>query len=102
METKADLITDYDPFKYLWAYDPVIKRRTVHVIKGKMAVSLVTSHRFKLNENQIKEFKEKGGNKMENNDNIKELLFWFTTLAIGFWLSDEIKKEALIWKLKSS
>ena len=30
---------------------------------------------------------------MENND-IKELLFWFTTLAIGFWLSDEIKKEA--------
>ena len=45
--------------KYLWAYDPVIKMRTVHVIKGKMAVSLVTGHRFKLNENQIKEFKEK-------------------------------------------
>lgn len=31
---------------------------------------------------------------MKNNDNIKELLFWFTTLVIGFWLSDEIKKEA--------
>ena len=61
METKADLITDYDPFKHLWAYDPVIKRRTVHVIKDKMAVSLVTGHRFKLNENQIKEFKEEGG-----------------------------------------
>ena len=61
MVSKADLITDYDPFKYLWAYDPVIKMRTVHVIKGKMAVSLVTGHRFKLNENQIKEFKENGG-----------------------------------------
>ena len=44
--------------KYLWAYDPVIKMRTVHVIKGKMAVSLVTGHRFKLNENQIKELKK--------------------------------------------
>ena len=60
METKADLITDYDPFKHLWAYDPIIKRQTVHIIKGKIAVSLVTGHRFKLNENQIKELKEDG------------------------------------------
>ena len=67
METKADLITDYDPFKYLWAYDPVIKMRTVHVIKDKMAVSLVTGHRFKLNENQIKEFKEGGLNGTSKN-----------------------------------
>ena len=35
--------------------------------------------------------------KMETNDNIKELLFWFATLAIGFWLSDEIKKEAKLY-----
>ena len=67
MVSKADLITDYDPFKYLWAYDPVIKMRTVHVIKGKMAVSLVTGHRFKLNENQIKEFKEGGLNGTSKN-----------------------------------
>ena len=46
--------------KYLWAYDPVIKMRTVHVIKGKIAVSLVTGNRFKLNENRIKELKEEG------------------------------------------
>ena len=60
MVSKGGPVTDYDPFKYLWAYDLVIKRRTVHVIKGKIAVSLATGHRFKLNENQIKEFKEKG------------------------------------------
>ena len=58
MVSKGGPVTDYDPFKHLWAYDPVIKRRTVHVIKGKIAVSLVTVHRFKLNKNQIKEFKE--------------------------------------------
>ena len=58
MVSKGGPVTDYDPFKHLWAYDPVIKRRTVHVIKGKIAVSLVTGHRFKLNKNQIKEFKE--------------------------------------------
>ena len=67
MVSKADLITDYDPSKYLWAYDPVIKRRTVHVIKGKIAVSLVTGHKFKLNENQIEEFKERGLNGTSKN-----------------------------------
>ena len=65
MVSKADLITDYDPFKHLWAYDPVIKRRTVHVIKGKMAVSLVTSHRFRLTEREIKQLKEEEGKRWD-------------------------------------
>ena len=67
MVSKGGPVTDYDPFKHLWAYDPVIERITVHVIKGKMAVSLVTGHRFKLNENQIKEFKEGGLNGTSKN-----------------------------------
>ena len=74
MVFKGRPVTDYDPFKHLWAYDPVIKRRTVHVIKGKMAVSLVTGHRFRLTEREIKQlkeeegkqFKEEGGHKDEN------------------------------------
>ena len=72
MVSKADLITDYDPFKHLWAYDPIIKRQTVHIIKGKIAVSLVTGHRFKLNENQIKKFKEEGRNKMKTKTKVME------------------------------
>ena len=61
MVSKGGPVTDYDPFKYLWAYDLVIKRRTVHVIKGKMAVSLVTGHRFRLTEREIKQLKEEEG-----------------------------------------
>ena len=34
--------------RYVYAYDPKIERRCVHVIKGKWAVSLMTGHRFKL------------------------------------------------------
>lgn len=34
---------------YIFAYDPKIKRRVVHTVKGGMAISLVTGHRFRYN-----------------------------------------------------
>jgi hypothetical protein len=33
--------------KYVYAFDPEIKRRVVHVIRGDWAISLVTGHRFR-------------------------------------------------------
>lgn len=34
--------------KYVYAYDPLIKRRVVHLVVDKVAVSLITGHVFKL------------------------------------------------------
>jgi hypothetical protein len=33
--------------KYIYAYDPIIKRRVVHVVKNEWAISLVTGHQFR-------------------------------------------------------
>jgi len=33
--------------EYIYAYDPVIRRRVVHVIINDYAVSLITGHKFK-------------------------------------------------------
>lgn len=33
--------------KFIYAYDPTIQRRVVHVVRNKNAVSLVTGHKFK-------------------------------------------------------
>ncbi len=33
--------------KYIYAFDPLIKRRVVHVVLNGWAVSLVTGHKFK-------------------------------------------------------
>lgn len=33
--------------KYIYAFDPVIKKRVVHVVKNGYAISLVTRHKFK-------------------------------------------------------
>ena len=32
--------------QYVYAYDPKIKRRVVHAIRGKYAISLVTGNKF--------------------------------------------------------
>jgi len=34
--------------KYIYAFDPKIKRRVVHIVVNKEAISLVTGHKFKL------------------------------------------------------
>jgi len=33
--------------KYIYAYDPIIRKRVVHVVKGGYAISMVTGHKFK-------------------------------------------------------
>lgn len=33
--------------KYIYAYDPKIKRRVVHIIRNGTAISLVTKNKFK-------------------------------------------------------
>ena len=33
--------------RYIFAYDPIIKRRVVHMVKGGYAISMVTGHRFR-------------------------------------------------------
>jgi predicted amidophosphoribosyltransferase len=38
---------DKEEPKYIYAEDPTIKKRTVHVIKGGYAISMVTGHKFK-------------------------------------------------------
>ncbi len=35
--------------KYVYAYDPKIQRRVVHIVKKGSAISLVTGHSFKYN-----------------------------------------------------
>lgn len=34
------------PEKYIYAYDPKIKRRVPHVVRNGVAISLVTGNRF--------------------------------------------------------
>ena len=34
-------------FKYIYAFDPIIKKRVVHVVKNGYAISLVTGHKFR-------------------------------------------------------
>lgn len=34
--------------KFVYAYDPIIKRRIVHLVKDGIAISMVTGHRFKM------------------------------------------------------
>jgi hypothetical protein len=36
--------------KYIYAEDPTIKKRVVHVIKGGWAISIITGHKFKYEE----------------------------------------------------
>jgi hypothetical protein len=43
---------------YIYAYDPKIKARVIHVCKGSYAISIVTSHAFKYNPKE-KEVKKK-------------------------------------------
>ena len=50
--------------RFVYAYDPVIGRRVVHVVVGEWAVSLATGHKFKL----TSEIKEKL-NKNKDGDN---------------------------------
>jgi len=33
--------------EYIYAYDPIINRRVVHVVIDGLAISLVTGHKFK-------------------------------------------------------
>jgi hypothetical protein len=33
--------------KYIYAYDPIIKRRIAYVVKEGWAISLVSGHRFR-------------------------------------------------------
>jgi len=33
--------------EYVYAYDPILKRRCVHLVKNGWAISLVTGHRFR-------------------------------------------------------
>lgn len=34
--------------KYIYAFDPIINRRVVHLVKNRIAISLVTGHKFKV------------------------------------------------------
>lgn len=34
--------------KYIYAFDPIIERRVVHLVKNRTAISLVTGHKFKV------------------------------------------------------
>jgi len=38
---------DFNMTKYITAYDPIIKKRVVHIVEGGWAISLVTGHRFR-------------------------------------------------------
>jgi len=42
-----------DERKYVYAYDPIIKRRVVYVVIGEWAISLATGHKFKLPKDKI-------------------------------------------------
>jgi len=35
--------------KYLYAYDPIVRRRVVYVVINGWAISLLTKHKFKYN-----------------------------------------------------
>ena len=40
---------------YLYAYDPKIKRRVIHVRKNRKCISLITGHSFTLTNKELKE-----------------------------------------------
>jgi len=42
-------------FEYIYAYDPVVKKRVVHVVKNGWAISMVTGNRFRYVENRRRE-----------------------------------------------
>lgn len=45
-------------FRFCWAYDLIIKKRVAHLVKGRIAISLVTYHMFKLTKEQMKRLKK--------------------------------------------
>ena len=44
---------DKEP-ELVYAFDPLIKRRVVHVVIGDYAISLVTGHKFKIKKEEVK------------------------------------------------
>ncbi|MCF7910554.1 hypothetical protein K9L16_02675 [Candidatus Pacearchaeota archaeon] len=44
---EVDMAKSSKKTKYIYAYDPKIKRRVVHIVKQGKAISLVTGNKFK-------------------------------------------------------
>ncbi|MDA8339960.1 MAG: hypothetical protein M0Z70_11740 [Nitrospiraceae bacterium] len=55
-------------FKYVWAYDPTIGKRVAHLVKGRIAISVITGHMFKLTKEEMKRLRKEeiNGRKIKN------------------------------------